>query len=109
LAQKKIYIAFLQPVEKDASNMTLQLNMEPTALGKLRFLLFVEASLSTMHELGFTDYDTDDVKGIFYDTSLYLLLLTVFVSSFHVIKLYLHFTLKHSLIVTFNYSYFLIF
>lgn len=64
--------------------MPLQINMMPTTLGKLRFILFVEASLNTMHEFGFTDYDIDDVKGIFFDTSLYLLLLTVFVSSFHV-------------------------
>ena len=64
--------------------MSLQLDLEPNTLGKLRFMLFVESSLNTMHELGFTEYDTDDVKGILFDTSLYLLLVTVFIASFHV-------------------------
>ena len=33
---------------------------------------------------GFTEKEFDDVKGIFLDTNLPLLLLTVFISLFHV-------------------------
>ena len=33
---------------------------------------------------GFTEKEFDDVKGIFLDTSLWLLVLTIFISFFHV-------------------------
>ena len=33
---------------------------------------------------GFTEKEFDDVKGIFLDTNLMLLLLTIFISFFHV-------------------------
>lgn len=38
-------------------------------------------SLKTM---GFSDKDLDDIKGIFEDTNMYLLLVTVIVASAHV-------------------------
>lgn len=64
--------------------MPLEITYEPTSIGKLRFMLIIETSLKSMYKMGFTDSDTDDVKGIFFDTNIYLLLLTVFVTSFHV-------------------------
>lgn len=64
--------------------MPLEIIYEPASIGKLRFIVIVESSMSTMQSLGFTDYDTDDVKSIFFDTNIYLLLVTVFVTSFHV-------------------------
>jgi hypothetical protein len=64
--------------------MPLEVTYEPVSIGKLRFMLIIESSLKSMNKMGFTDYDTDDVKGIFFDTHIYLLLLTVFVTSFHV-------------------------
>jgi len=64
--------------------MPLEVIFEPTTIGKLRFMLIIESSMKSMNQMGFTDYDTDDVKGIFFDTNIYLLLLTVFVTSFHV-------------------------
>ena len=57
---------------------------ESSKIGKIRFMLIAETSLKTMHELGFSESDTDDVKGVFFDTSVFLLLLTIFVTSFHV-------------------------
>lgn len=74
----------LWPVNKTNPSLPITVNFEPSALGKIRFMLIAEASLKTMHTLGFSELDTDDVKGIFFDTNIYLLLLTVFVTSCHV-------------------------
>ena len=41
--------------------------------------------MKTLQEMGFAEQDTDDVKAIFLDTNLYLLLLTVVVTSFHLL------------------------
>ena len=73
-----------QPVNQSNPVMPLEVVYEPTSIGKLRFMLIIESSLKSMANMGFTDTDTDDVKGIFFDTNIYLLLLTVFVTSFHV-------------------------
>ncbi|XP_074603494.1 lipid scramblase CLPTM1L isoform X2 [Brevipalpus obovatus] len=75
----------LIPVDRDKTILPLKIDLEPTSIGKLRFFLFIEASFGTMRELGFTEYDTDDVKGILFDTNLFLLMVTVFVSSFHLL------------------------
>ena len=56
----------------------------PISLGKLRLILHVEAAMSSFKDLGFTDKDIDEVKGIFADTNLYLLAGTVFISAMHV-------------------------
>lgn len=74
----------LWPVNKTNPTLPITVNFEPTALGQIRFMLIVEASIKTMHTFGFSESDTDDVKGIFFDTNIYLLLLTVFVTSCHV-------------------------
>ena len=42
------------------------------------------ASFSTLHMLGFTEKDVDEVKGIFADTNLILLCLTIVISAMHV-------------------------
>lgn len=75
----------LWPVNQSYPEMPLEVVYEPTTIGKLRFMLIIESSLKSMNKMGFTDNDTDDVKGIFFDTHIYLLLLTVFVTSFHVL------------------------
>ncbi|XP_015793549.1 cleft lip and palate transmembrane protein 1-like protein [Tetranychus urticae] len=75
----------LIPVEHDKPVYHLEVNIDQASIGKLRFILLVESSFSTMPELGFSEYDTDDVKGILFDTSLFLLLVTVFVSCFHLL------------------------
>ena len=38
-----------------------------------------------MHSLGFTSKDTDEVKGIFADTNLVLLMVTFGVSAIHLL------------------------
>lgn len=108
-----IFYFYLKPINSTVVEMPLELSYEPTTIGKLRygikrfsfdnqiikliehliyfhdfmsyrFMRVVEGSIDTMRSLGFTDFDTDDVKGIFFDTNLYLLLLTVFITSCHV-------------------------
>lgn len=74
----------LWPVNRTYPSLPITIKFEPSALGKIRFMLIAETSLQTMHGLGFSELDTDDVKGIFFDTNIYLLLLTVFVTSCHV-------------------------
>lgn len=79
-----LMLSYFQFVDKDSKILPLHIRLEPLTIGKLRFFLFVESSFSTMKELGFTELDTDDVKGVLFDTNLYLLLITIIVSSFHV-------------------------
>ncbi|XP_028968040.1 cleft lip and palate transmembrane protein 1-like protein [Galendromus occidentalis] len=54
-------------------------------IGKLKFLSIVEDALKNMAQFGISEEDTDGVKSIFFDTSLFLLLTTILVSSLHLI------------------------
>lgn len=47
------------------------------------------AAMDTMQGLGFSAKDLDEVKGIFSDTNIYLLSITMFVASVHVNHIYL--------------------
>ena len=58
---------------------------KPISFGKLRLFLQFSGALSSMHGMGFTDKDTDEVKGIFADTNLVLLLVTFGVSAIHLL------------------------
>ena len=58
---------------------------QPISFGKLRLFLQFSAALGSMHSMGFTDKDTDEVKGIFADTNLVLLLVTFGVSAVHLL------------------------
>lgn len=44
----------------------------------------METSMVSLRSMGFSDKDLDDIKGIFEDTNMYLLLITVIVASTHV-------------------------
>ena len=43
-----------------------------------------ELGMGSMQKLGFTPKDLDEVKGIFTETNMVLLLVTMFVSAVHV-------------------------
>lgn len=90
---------FLPIVETDILNMrlrdlieitpeTTQLNFtffyNPASFGKTRFMLQIKATLYQFLNLGFTEKDLDEVKGVFADTNLYLLCATFFIGSVHV-------------------------
>lgn len=56
----------------------------PVSLGKLRLVLHVQATMENLKNLGFSDKDIDEVKGIFADTNVYLLGGTFFIAAVHV-------------------------
>jgi len=64
---------------------TLTVSYRPISLGKLRLFLQFTSALGSMAGMGFTDKDTDEVKGIFADTNLILLLVTFGVSAIHLL------------------------
>lgn len=57
----------------------------PISYGKLRLFLQFTGGLAAMHGMGFTEKDTDEVKGIFADTNMVLLLVTFGVSAVHLL------------------------
>lgn len=65
-----------------SANVTI--SYSPISIGKLRLILHIEAAMQHFKDLGFTNKDIDEVKGIFADTNLYLLAGTVFISAMHV-------------------------
>ncbi|KAJ8979574.1 hypothetical protein NQ317_019149 [Molorchus minor] len=63
----------------------------PTSLGKLKFLMHIENTLHSFLNLGFTEKDLDEVKGVFADTNLYLLCATISIGSIHLLLDFLSF------------------
>jgi len=57
----------------------------PISFGKLRLFLQFSSALGSMQGMGFTEKDTDEVKGIFADTNLVLLIITFSVSAVHLL------------------------
>jgi len=57
----------------------------PISFGKLRLFLQFSGALTSMQGMGFTEKDTDEVKGIFADTNLVLLIITFSVSAVHLL------------------------
>jgi len=57
----------------------------PISFGKLRLFLQFSSALMSMQGMGFTEKDTDEVKGIFADTNLVLLIITFSVSAVHLL------------------------
>ena len=64
--------------------MPLEVVYEPITIGRLRLMVIVERAFRMMKGFGFTDRDVEDVKGIFFDTNHFMLLLTIMIVSFHV-------------------------
>lgn len=78
-------------VTKDTTEAKIQFHYSPIGIGKLRLMLQIEHAMKSMLSLGFSKKDIDEVKGIFSDTNVYLLLLTVFVGSVHMLFDFLSF------------------
>ncbi|XP_036139714.1 cleft lip and palate transmembrane protein 1-like protein isoform X2 [Monomorium pharaonis] len=83
---------FLQTRHRDLKKITPQnytinvtIEYSPVSLGKLRLMLHVQATMENLKNLGFSDKDVDEVKGIFADTNVYLLGGTFFISAVHLV------------------------
>ncbi|KAL8613870.1 hypothetical protein ACOMHN_032860 [Nucella lapillus] len=75
----------LQPVNESSLEMPLSITYTPISVGKLRLWTSFLTSFSMLQGLGFTEKDTDEIKGIFADTNFYFLLLTFTVAAFHLL------------------------
>ena len=75
-------LVIVNATDKEAD---LTLLYQPISMGKLRLFMQFNSALGSMHGMGFTDKDTDEVKGIFADTNLVLLLVTFGVSAVHLL------------------------
>jgi len=75
-------LVIVNSTDKESS---VTVSYRPISLGKLRLFLQFTSALGSMAGMGFTDKDTDEVKGIFADTNLILLLVTFGVSAIHLL------------------------
>lgn len=75
----------LVPVNASVPEMPLKIVVNPISVGRLRLMISVREAFKTMQSFGLTTKDLDEVKGLFFDTNFYVLLLTFLVSSFHLL------------------------
>lgn len=87
----KSRLSNLQPLNSSSSEVNITVTVSPSSYGSLRLALHVRLALDQLHNLGFSDKDVDDVKGIFADTNLYLLSATLLIASCHLLFDFLSF------------------
>ncbi|XP_014681163.1 PREDICTED: cleft lip and palate transmembrane protein 1-like protein [Priapulus caudatus] len=75
----------LKEVNSSSKTMPLFISYSPISVGKLRLWSQLQESMRLMHVLGFSEKDTDEVKGLFADTGFYLLMMTFGVSALHLL------------------------
>ncbi|KYQ50676.1 Cleft lip and palate transmembrane protein 1-like protein [Trachymyrmex zeteki] len=75
----------LQRITPQNNTMNVAVEYSPVSLGKLRLVLHVQATMENLKNLGFSDRDVDEVKGIFADTNIYLLGGTFFIAAVHLL------------------------
>nr|XP_022340363.1 cleft lip and palate transmembrane protein 1-like protein [Crassostrea virginica]XP_022340364.1 cleft lip and palate transmembrane protein 1-like protein [Crassostrea virginica] len=75
----------LLPINKSCDQMPLSIIYSPISVGKLRFWTHMLHSIETLHQFGFTEKDTDELKGIFADTNFHFLMMTFAVAAFHLL------------------------
>lgn len=75
----------LREINATDTSSTVAFKYRPISMGKLRLFLQFTSALSSMVQLGFTFKDIDEVKGIFADTNMVLLLVTFSVSAIHML------------------------
>ncbi|XP_064202130.1 lipid scramblase CLPTM1L-like [Anguilla rostrata] len=75
----------LMVMNSTTANLPLTISYHSISLGKLRFWIHMQDAVHSLRYFGFTEQDTDEMKGIFVDTNLYFLALTVLVAAFHLL------------------------
>lgn len=81
LKERAIYMI---EVTKNVTEFDLEFNYSPSSVGKFRLIAHIDNAMKQLTGLGFTSKDIDEVKEIFAEANLYLLLGTVFIGSVHV-------------------------
>lgn len=61
------------------------LKYAPINIGHLRFTFHIEAGFDSVKKYGFSEKDVDQLKSVFGDTNLFLLCVTFFVASIHML------------------------
>eukprot|EP00038_Savillea_parva_P010335 m.189607 g.189607 ORF g.189607 m.189607 type:complete len:752 (-) comp17772_c0_seq1:108-2363(-) len=84
---------YLQPLSTDESRPDPQLDIRITGVSRLRHQVKkqMEGSSNLLQQLGFSEYDLDDVKQLVSETSLKMLGLTYVISMLHMVFDYLAF------------------
>jgi hypothetical protein len=78
---------YLIEVTKNTTEIDVEINYDPASVGKFRLIAHIESAMSQLTRLGFSSKDVDEVKEIFAEANLYLLLGTLFIGSIHVSRL----------------------
>ncbi|XP_021962765.1 cleft lip and palate transmembrane protein 1-like protein [Folsomia candida] len=63
----------------------MEFEFAPASIGSIRMAAQFQAAMDAMNVIGFTSKDMDEIKGVFADTNVYLLALTLFVASMHLL------------------------
>lgn len=71
-------------VNQNIKELPVTLAYSPISFGKLRLWMQFTAAMQTLRQMGFTDKDIDELKGIFADTNIILLCMTFVVAALHV-------------------------
>lgn len=71
-------------VDQSLKELSVTLVYSPISFGKLRLWMQFTAAMYTLRQMGFTDKDIDELKGIFADTNIVLLCMTFIVAALHV-------------------------
>lgn len=66
-------------------SVNLTINYEPTSVAKLLLLTSTARSTHQLMKHGFKDKDVDELRGLFTETSIVLLMVTFFVSTLHLL------------------------
>ena len=74
----------LLPVNATISEIPVTIKYGPISFGKLRLWLQFSGALGMLRQMGFTEKDIDELKGVFADTNVILLCATFAVAAFHV-------------------------
>lgn len=83
--QLGVVYRYLKPINANSTEMELKIKYSPISLGKLRIWASVHHSFTSMKNLGFSDKDLDEIRGIFTDTNLFLLAVTFGITVLHLL------------------------
>lgn len=82
---------YLIEVTRNVTEFDLEFNYSPSSVGKFRLIAHIETAMQQLTHMGFSSKDIDEVKEIFAEANLYILLGTVFIGSVHTLFDFLSF------------------